>query len=153
MMPARYERSSRLHGRSKDDPDQQTLLEKNLACLAIKNDLSSEDSTSSPFLGLFDVGYSVLIDCLTTDVFQFSDVNAFLTLAATQHQLSAVDLAANPRVAEIVVAAKKGKVPVRLVSSELALLLHRSQTKCDGQTSRRRTLSRHCQTVPQFLSY
>lgn len=52
---------------------------------------------------------------------QFSDVNAFLTLAATQHRLASEDLKGKPRVQEILAAAKAGKVPVYLVSSACSL--------------------------------
>jgi hypothetical protein len=48
---------------------------------------------------------------------QFADVNAFLTLAATQHTLSVDELEENPRIKAVVDAAKSGKVPVKLVSS------------------------------------
>ncbi|KAG6875790.1 hypothetical protein C0992_002302 [Termitomyces sp. T32_za158] len=50
--------------------------------------------------------------------FQFSDVNAFLTLAATSHTLHLEDFLDKPRSNEIVAAARAGRVPVRLVSSE-----------------------------------
>lgn len=50
--------------------------------------------------------------------FQFSDVNAFLTLAATSHTLHVEDLLNKPRSNEIVEAARAGRVPVRLVSSK-----------------------------------
>lgn len=52
---------------------------------------------------------------------QFSDVNAFLTLAATQHRLASEDLKGKPRVQEILAATKAGKVPVYLVSSACSL--------------------------------
>ena len=51
-------------------------------------------------------------------LFQFSDVNAFLTLAATSHTFHPEDLLDNPRSNEIVEAARAGRVPVRLVSSK-----------------------------------
>lgn len=47
---------------------------------------------------------------------QFSDVNAFLTLAATRHKLPPEELGEKPK--EILAAAKSGKVPVYLVSSK-----------------------------------
>jgi hypothetical protein len=50
---------------------------------------------------------------------QFSDVNAFLTLAATRHILPPEELREKPRVDQIVAAAKAGRVPVHLVSSKL----------------------------------
>ena len=49
---------------------------------------------------------------------QFSDVNAFLTFAATRHILQPEELKENPRIDRIVVAAKTGRIPVHLVSSE-----------------------------------
>ncbi|THH04396.1 hypothetical protein EW145_g5555 [Phellinidium pouzarii] len=76
------------------------LLSDDIACIAIKAPSSSTGEV--PYLGLFD----------------FADVNAFLTLAATQHTLSPEDLRANPRVEQIVNAAKAGKVPVRLIYLE-----------------------------------
>ncbi|KAF9010232.1 hypothetical protein BDQ17DRAFT_1388181 [Cyathus striatus] len=73
------------------------LLSEGISCLAVK---SSVDNTPT-YSGLFD----------------FSDVNAFLTLAATRHTLLPEDLRDNPRVDEIVTAAKAGRVPVSLVSN------------------------------------
>jgi hypothetical protein len=52
---------------------------------------------------------------------QFSDVNAFLTLAATRHTLLPEDLRENLRADEIMTAARAGRVPVKLVSSESTL--------------------------------
>lgn len=49
---------------------------------------------------------------------QFSDVNAFLTLAATRHTLSPEVIKSNERLHRIVEAAKAGRVDVRLVSGE-----------------------------------
>ena len=49
---------------------------------------------------------------------QFADVNAFLTLAATQHTLRPEELEERPRIAGIVESAKAGVVPVHLVSSK-----------------------------------
>ncbi|KAH8108773.1 hypothetical protein DFH11DRAFT_1747479 [Phellopilus nigrolimitatus] len=75
------------------------LLSNNAVCVAIK--ATSDKSENSPYLGLFD----------------FADVNAFLTLAATQHTFSPESFGANPRADEIVNAARAGRVPVRLVSN------------------------------------
>ncbi|KAH8829433.1 hypothetical protein DL96DRAFT_1598081 [Flagelloscypha sp. PMI_526] len=50
-------------------------------------------------------------------LFDFSDVNAFLTLAATRHQFSEEYLGENPKVNAIVEAAKAGRVSVELVSN------------------------------------
>ncbi|RDB27974.1 Protein SDS23 [Hypsizygus marmoreus] len=74
------------------------LLSEDILCLAVKS--KATDSNGSPYLGLFD----------------FSDVNAFLTLAATRHTYSE-DLMDNPRYNEIVSAAKTGRVAVQLVSN------------------------------------
>ncbi|KAF9448125.1 CBS-domain-containing protein [Macrolepiota fuliginosa MF-IS2] len=52
-----------------------------------------------------------------TGLFDFSDVNAFLTLAATRHTLTPDVIKANERLDRIVEAAKAGRVPVRLVSN------------------------------------
>ena len=49
---------------------------------------------------------------------QFADVNAFLTLAATRHKIPYEELREKPRVQEILNAAREGKVPAYLVSSE-----------------------------------
>lgn len=49
---------------------------------------------------------------------QFSDVNAFLTLAATRHTLFPQEVQGTTRSDQIVAAAKAGRVPVHLVSSE-----------------------------------
>ncbi|KAF5357214.1 hypothetical protein D9756_006365 [Leucocoprinus leucothites] len=62
---------------------------------------TSETNSSSPWIGLFD----------------FSDVNAFLTLAATRHTLSPEIIRSNERLDRIVEAAKAGRVGVRLVSN------------------------------------
>ena len=45
-------------------------------------------------------------------------MNAFLTFAATQHTYTPEHLQGRPRVAQILEAAKAGRVPVRLVSSK-----------------------------------
>jgi hypothetical protein len=55
---------------------------------------------------------------------QFSDLNAFLTLAATRHTLLPDDLRENVRINQIISAAKAGRVPVQLVSSELLQRAH-----------------------------
>ncbi|KAF8069013.1 hypothetical protein FPV67DRAFT_1490739 [Lyophyllum atratum] len=75
------------------------LLSEDILCLVIKSQTPRADG--SPYLGLFD----------------FSDVNAFLTLAATSHTLLPEDLLDKPRSNEIVSAARAGRVPVRLVSN------------------------------------
>ena len=54
-------------------------------------------------------------------ILQFADVNAFLTLAATRHRITTDELREKPRVQEILNAAKEGKVPVYLVSSESSI--------------------------------
>ncbi|KAJ7461831.1 hypothetical protein B0H11DRAFT_2056233 [Mycena galericulata] len=75
------------------------LLSEKILCLAVK---AAEPSKSNePYTGLFD----------------FADVNAFLTLAATRHTLLREDLHENPRVDAIVSAARAGRVPVHLVSN------------------------------------
>jgi len=76
------------------------LLSKDLLCLAVKRRPSSPPH-ATPYHGLFDS----------------SDVNAFLTLAATRHKLGPDELKGKPRLEEIVVAAKAGRVPVHLVSN------------------------------------
>jgi hypothetical protein len=58
-------------------------------------------------------------------VTKFSDVNAFLTFAATRHTLLPEELREKPRVDEIVAAAKAGRIPVYLVSSEFLVVLDR----------------------------
>ncbi|KAJ3529413.1 hypothetical protein NMY22_g9010 [Coprinellus aureogranulatus] len=78
------------------------LLSEDIACLAIRSDASGEDSANKPpYQGLFD----------------FSDVNAFLTLAATRHTFSLDDSAPDPRHTKIIEAATAGRVPVHLVSN------------------------------------
>lgn len=63
--------------------------------------------------------YAVLCDIdPIPNMVQFADVNAFLTLAATQHTLSREELNENPRADRILTAARSGKVPVHLVSSQ-----------------------------------
>jgi len=73
------------------------LLSEDIYCLAVK----SLGTHGTSYVGLFD----------------FSDVNAFLTLAATRHTLQPDDLRYNPRADEIVSAARSGRVPVHLVSN------------------------------------
>ncbi|KAG5732354.1 Protein SDS23 [Termitomyces sp. T112] len=75
----------------------ETLLSEDVHCLAVKTPAIN----GSKCIGLFD----------------FSDVNAFLTLAATSHTLHPEDLLDKPRSNEIVAAARAGHVPVRLVSN------------------------------------
>ncbi|KAJ2933050.1 hypothetical protein H1R20_g4039, partial [Candolleomyces eurysporus] len=78
------------------------LLSEDAPCLAVRSEQSDHDSPNrSPYQGLFD----------------FSDVNAFLTLAATRHTFSLDDTAPDPRQLKIVEAAKAGRVPVHLVSN------------------------------------
>lgn len=74
------------------------LLSEDIHCLAVK---SQTVENGSCYVGLFD----------------FSDVNAFLTLAATRHTLQPDELRYNPRADEIVSAARLGRVPVHLVSN------------------------------------
>ncbi|RPD60225.1 hypothetical protein L226DRAFT_494102 [Lentinus tigrinus ALCF2SS1-7] len=76
------------------------LLSKNLECLAIKTP-QNRSPKAIPFYGLFD----------------FADVNAFLTLAATRHKIPYEELREKPRVQEILNAAREGKVPAYLVSN------------------------------------
>ena len=77
--------------------------------------------------GLFDVcmryiGFLVYAD-FEVIYLQYADVNAFLTLAATRHTFFTDDLRSNPKVNDIVTAAKAGRVPVHLVSSAFKLYL------------------------------
>ncbi|OJA20153.1 hypothetical protein AZE42_08449 [Rhizopogon vesiculosus] len=74
------------------------LLQEDIPCLAVR---AHPGSTSAPYLGLFD----------------FSDVNAFLTLAATRHTITPEELRANSRADQIMSAAQEGRVPVHLVSN------------------------------------
>ncbi|PPQ72987.1 hypothetical protein CVT24_000300 [Panaeolus cyanescens] len=76
------------------------LLSESTPCLAIKTQ-DSMSNHSKPYLGLFD----------------YADVNAFLTLAATRHTLQPDDIRDNGRIQDIVAAAKAGQVPVHLVSN------------------------------------
>ncbi|KAJ6588749.1 hypothetical protein B0H19DRAFT_1100956 [Mycena capillaripes] len=75
----------------------ETLLSEKIHCLAVR----ATESTQEPYIGLFD----------------FTDVNAFLTLAATRHTLGRDDVVGNSRVDAIVSAARAGHVPIRLVSN------------------------------------
>ncbi|KAF8649588.1 hypothetical protein AX16_005679 [Volvariella volvacea WC 439] len=74
------------------------LLSQDLLCLAIT---SQDQLEGFPYVGLFD----------------YSDVNAFLTLAATRHLLLPEAFTENSRIEKIVAAAKAGRVPVQLVSN------------------------------------
>ncbi|KAI0252538.1 hypothetical protein BJV78DRAFT_1124610 [Lactifluus subvellereus] len=72
------------------------MLSQGTSCLAVKS-----TEPDAHYSGLFD----------------FADVNAFLTFAATQHTYTPEHLQGRPRVAQILEAAKAGHVPVRLVSN------------------------------------
>ncbi|KAI9567482.1 hypothetical protein HD554DRAFT_2205444 [Boletus coccyginus] len=76
------------------------LLKEGISCLAVRA-LPGAQTAASPYLGLFD----------------FSDVNAFLTLAATRHTIPPHELKANSRADQIMSAARSGHVPVHLVSN------------------------------------
>ncbi|KAG2156889.1 uncharacterized protein EDB93DRAFT_1126230 [Suillus bovinus] len=76
------------------------LLQEEISCLAVRT-LPDSTQTDAPYLGLFD----------------FSDVNAFLTLAATRHTIPPAELRANSRADQIMSAAREGCVPVHLVSN------------------------------------
>ncbi|KAI0918330.1 hypothetical protein AcW1_009758 [Taiwanofungus camphoratus] len=76
------------------------LLSQKLACLAV-NSRPGSSPNNNPYHGLFD----------------FADVNAFLTFAATRHKLASEELREKPRIQEILAAAKSGHVPVYLVSN------------------------------------
>ncbi|KAF8629818.1 hypothetical protein AX15_003263 [Amanita polypyramis BW_CC] len=73
------------------------LLKENMSCLAVK----TPNDSDVPFIGLFD----------------FSDLNAFLTLAATRHTLPPDDIRGHTRINQIISAAIAGRVPIRLVSN------------------------------------
>ncbi|KAJ7185605.1 hypothetical protein C8R46DRAFT_881704 [Mycena filopes] len=86
------------------------LLSEKILCLAVKApEGGGGGEDEEPYLGLFD----------------FADVNAFLTLAATRHTLARSrdndslnnNNNVNPRVEAIVSAARAGHVPIRLVSN------------------------------------
>ncbi|EDR08258.1 uncharacterized protein LACBIDRAFT_327329 [Laccaria bicolor S238N-H82] len=95
----------------------EVLMTENIPCLVIKSN-SSDASGSNIYQGLFDVrACSDLIDSTALTERQYSDVNAFLTLAATRHTYLPDDLRGNARVDNIVAAAKAGRVPVHLVSN------------------------------------
>ncbi|KAG1775578.1 hypothetical protein EV702DRAFT_1117675 [Suillus placidus] len=76
------------------------LLQEDIPCLAVRT-LPDSTRIGAPYLGLFD----------------FSDVNAFLTLAATRHTIPPAELRANSRADQIMSAAREGRVPVHLVSN------------------------------------
>ena len=101
------------------------LLSRDILCLAVKSAPSS-GAPETPYTGLFDVSdvvhQLVLLRKLIINI-QFADVNAFLTFAATRHTYSPEHLIENPRVTQIMEAAKAGRVPVNLVSSELFLFV------------------------------
>ncbi|KAI0331780.1 hypothetical protein GY45DRAFT_1321872 [Cubamyces sp. BRFM 1775] len=78
----------------------EVLLSQDLLCLAIRTP-HDRSPQQTPFYGLFD----------------FADVNAFLTLAATRHKISMDELREKPRVQEILNAAREGKVPAYLISN------------------------------------
>jgi hypothetical protein len=86
----------------------------------VKSEVNGDSAPS--YVGLFDV-CSLFMVCVAGYqlLFQSSDVNAFLTLAATRHTLQPDDLKENPRLDQIVTAARAGRVPVHLVSSEFCL--------------------------------
>jgi len=120
------------------------LLSEGIECLVIVDSTNPSSSTSSPptpsahttesaaaepsslpWIGLFDVRpipSSQFVQKLNLSM-QFSDVNAFLTLAATRHTLSPEVIKSNERLHRIVEAAKAGRVDVRLVSGKLSLNL------------------------------
>ena len=96
-------------------------------CLNSEQRLSSEDvpclvisGENSGYAGLFDVRLRVSrsVVVIQPAAFQYADVNAFLTLAATRHTFSLDDAEGDPRRNNIIEAAKAGCVPVHLVSSE-----------------------------------
>uniref|UniRef100_D8QHC4 CBS domain-containing protein n=1 Tax=Schizophyllum commune (strain H4-8 / FGSC 9210) TaxID=578458 RepID=D8QHC4_SCHCM len=89
------------------------LLSSNLPCLVVES-----SDPSDPFSGLFDVrGERSGFGQARSRPHQFSDVNAFLTIAATNHTYTQEELHASPRVEKVVNAARAGSVPVRLVSN------------------------------------
>lgn len=108
----------------------QLLLSKDIVCLAVKTPQNASPGLSL-FHGLFDVcefgspRHWRMADRLCARwlyTLQFADVNAFLTLAATRHKIRMEELREKPRVQEILDAAREGKVPVYLVSSEYMIL-------------------------------
>ncbi|KJA21372.1 hypothetical protein HYPSUDRAFT_42007 [Hypholoma sublateritium FD-334 SS-4] len=76
------------------------LLTEDIPCLAVRA-RPLEARAGNPYHGLFD----------------YADVNAFLTLAATRHTFLPDDSRGNQRLNDIVTAAKAGRVPVHLVSN------------------------------------
>lgn len=77
------------------------LLSEDIPCLAVRSDPTGLEADNNSYQGLFD----------------FSDVNAFLTLAATRHTFSLDDTDPDPRHTKIIEAATAGRVPVQLVSN------------------------------------
>ncbi|KIM47130.1 hypothetical protein M413DRAFT_270231 [Hebeloma cylindrosporum] len=77
------------------------LLDEDIPCLTVRSRTEEPNSGGSPYHGLFD----------------YADVNAFLTLAATRHTFLSDDSRGSQRVNDIVTAAKAGRVPVHLVSN------------------------------------
>ncbi|EIW54799.1 uncharacterized protein TRAVEDRAFT_73904 [Trametes versicolor FP-101664 SS1] len=78
----------------------EVLLSQDLLCLAVKTP-QGRSPQALPFYGLFD----------------FADVNAFLTLAATRHKIGVDELREKHRVQEILKAAREGNVPAHLISN------------------------------------
>ncbi|PSR76577.1 hypothetical protein PHLCEN_2v8335 [Hermanssonia centrifuga] len=76
------------------------LLSKDVTCVAVNRPVGGSPH-DPPFLGLFD----------------FPDVNAFLTLAATRYRWGPHEFRERPLIEEIIIAAKAGRVPVRLISN------------------------------------
>lgn len=77
----------------------EALLANKTSCLAIRS--AKAVGTTVPYIGLFD----------------FADVNAFLTLAATRSTALPEHLRNNTQVTDITSAARTGLVPVKLVSN------------------------------------
>lgn len=106
-------------------------------------------STGDNSIELFDVRCIFVFGSLLAPTLpaQFSDVNAFLTLAATQHRYTPEELLGNPRIHQIVTAAKAGRVPVHIVSSTSPpphrLHIRHFIFALLRQTCRRRTHWRH----------
>ncbi|CDO71040.1 hypothetical protein BN946_scf184844.g44 [Trametes cinnabarina] len=115
----------------------ETLLSKDLQCLAVRMPHERSPQTV-PFYGLFD----------------FADVNAFLTLAATRHKISTDELREKLRVQDILKAAREGKVPVYLVS--MLIQSPSSPSEYLGIVSDRALLSwltNYAQRTPNLLKY
>ncbi|KAF8966633.1 hypothetical protein BDZ97DRAFT_1917442 [Flammula alnicola] len=111
------------------------LLKEDIQCLAVR---ARQPKTGNPYHGLFD----------------YSDVNAFLTLAATRHTFLPDDLRGNPRVDDIVAAAKAGRVPVHLVSTLIQSSVNPEEFV--GMVSDRRLLSwfdSYARDTPSFKRY